>query len=421
MNEKTRLKNKMFDILPKLLLCVLVLGFCLFVGAASIHLFLGGMQGFNIFKPSTYGQARKAIDSAYAAGLLAAEENPQKANDPTKPQTKTMDGALKSTFVDINGLATKALGQRELNSIIKLDNGYITAYLPQPQDLAHQLQKTAQLNQFVQEKGGKFVFVMAPHLINKYQPLLPPGFVDYFNQTADEFLAGLAAAGVATIDLREIMHSQGFEHYAGFFSTDHHWTPAAASWANDRVMRQMMEWGWLNAPQLDILPEDFAVVNQGVSFYGTAAERTGQAFAGQADILQCVQPKMDVPLSTKRYGEEQFSGPVPFEAVYRDWQHAEPGRVYGPDAYYLYKTTYEMTVLNENAPADNHITFICDSFGVPFQSFTSCYVKQLTAFDARQHTDIAPAVEQSDIVMVLFNPSSLDIATENQTIFNFIG
>lgn len=418
MNDRKNLKKKLFTQGPKLVLAALVLGFCLLVGISSLPLLADGLQVLDPAKPETWGAALKTIDAGYAQGLLSGS-GAANTLDPTQSRVETMDEKIKSAFVDMNGLATGALGQRELNAIVKLDNGYITAYLNEKQDLTQQVAKTVEFSQFVQQQEKHFVFVMAPHLINKYNAMLPAGVVDYFNQMADEFLQALAAAGVSTMDLREMMYQEGFDHYGGFFRTDHHWTPQAASWANDRVMRQMNEWGWLNTADLSLTPDSFAVVPDGVRFYGTAAERTGEAFAGTPDTLYSVEPTAEVSLFTKRYDEEQFSSPVPFAAVYRDWQYAEYDRVYGPDAYYLYKTSYEMNVLNETAPADNSMMLICDSFGVPFQSFASCYVRQLTSFDGRQHPDLSASVEQSDIVMVLFNPSSLDIRTENQTIFNF--
>lgn len=412
-------KKNRFDLWPKLVLGVLVMGFCLFVGIRSLGLFTGSLSLLNPTDPSTYVAVRNNMDEAYAYQMFADNTPDEEKNDPTasKPQ-KSVETQLRDAFVDINGMATDALGQRELNGVIKLDNGYITAYLPEKLDLSYQVQKTVEFYQYSQGLGKQFVFVMAPHLIDKYQPMLPAGFVDYFNEMADEFLLALDAAGVPSIDLRAQMQEAGYDHYGGFFRTDHHWTPALAAWANDRVVRTLHEWGWLNTSGITLTPEDFEQRYEGVAFYGTAAQRTGEAFAGASDTLTCLLPKQDIQLQTRRYNEEQY-GSINFEATYRDWQYAEYDRTYGPDAYYLYKSAYDITVLNEGAAVQNSVTMVCDSFGVPYQSFMSAYVRQLTCFDGRTHPDLAPAVEQSDIVMVLFNPSSLDIRTENASIFNF--
>ncbi len=396
---------------PGLVLAVLVMGFCLFVGASSIGLLAQGLRAEN---------PHSAIDEAYQTRMFqdaAPAPGAAATNDPTAPHIKSLMETLHDAFVDINGLATGAMGQRELNGVVKLNNGYISAYLPEKQDLAQQVAKTVEFSQFVQGQGKQFVFVMAPHLISKFQPLLPVGVADYHNEMADEFLQALAQAGVPAIDLRQMMRDEGFDHYGGFFRTDHHWTPAAANWASHRVMRELAAWGWMPPPT--VRPDDFAITQEGVRFYGTAAARTGEAFAGEADVLPCLSPVADIPLYTKRYSEENFSGPISFNAAYRDWQAADYTRVYGPDAYYLYKSTYQMNVLNENAAAGTSLLLVCDSFGVPFQSFAAAYVRTLTSFDGRSHPELTPAVAQSDIVMVLYNPSSLDIRTENQGIFNF--
>lgn len=412
---------------PLRILALLVVGFCLLVGGGSFHLVLESVGMIDPRDPATFAAAREAMDTGYAKGLFAepATQAPQAAEgeEPVQAESRpSLQSQLQDAFVDINGMATGALGQRELNGVVKLDNGYITQYLTEKQDLSHQIAKTVELWSYVQSQGKQFVFVMAPHLISKYQPLLPAGVTDCHNEMADEFLAALAANGVPYIDLRELMQNEGYDHYEGFFHTDHHWKPHTAAWAADRTMRTLQGWGWLNTAELGVTPEAFGQAYEGQPFYGTAAERTGHAFAGQPDVLECLVPSYETVLSIRHYvNESEFSAPMSMEELYRGFaQHAQPGQTLGPDAYYLYSTAYETVVRNEQASADNSITLVCDSFGVSFQSFMSCYTRQLIAFDGRVHPDLAPAIDQSDIVMVLLNPQSLDIRTENTEIFSFV-
>lgn len=426
---------------PNRLLALLVLGSCLFIGISSAHLLVEDLRLWDPLDPATYAQLRDSLDADYTQRLFsrpqpAASSNggssgvqagpgPQQNQEgqPNTQQAAEDDNPIKKALLGMNAMASQALGARELNGVIKLDNGYITATLTEKQDLSHQVNKTVEFSQFVEEQGKRFVFVMAPHLIDKYDPMLPTGHTDYHNEMADEFLAALAEAGVASIDVRELMHEAELNHYGGFFRTDHHWKPETAAWATDAVMRELEEWGWLDTGGITTTPEDFETAHEPVSFYGTAAERASQAFAGEADSMNCIVPTQDaaVELHWKHFekSSDEYSSEKEFEVLYRDWQYAEYDKTLEASAYYLNKTMYENSVMNAEAPIKNHLMLVCDSFGVPFQSFAACYMEEVTAFEGRWHVDFAGPVQQSDIVMVLYNPSSLDIRTDNQTIFEF--
>ncbi len=427
-------KKDRFASWPKRVLALVVMGFCLFVGIDNSHLLLDGLALLKPLEPGSYGLVRQSVDEAYTQRLFsgrqpaapppAASMGGESGAEAPPPEEdggeNTVNALLKDAFLGINGLATGAMGQRELNGIVKLDNGYICPYLSEKQDLGYQISKTLELARRAEQNGSKFVFVMAPHQIDKYDPQLPSGVTDVRNEMADDFLAALGEAGVASIDIRELMRAEGFNHYAGFFRTDHHWTPQTSVWAVDRVMRELEAWGWLDTEGIDLSLDDFGAVGEGVRFYGTNAERTGAAFAGEPpDTLYNVLPNEELTLRLRPYDGAEYDEPVSFEAAFRNWQYAVYDEVQGPDAYYLYKTLYDYHVLNESAPIQSNLTLICDSFGVPFQSFAACYVEELYCFQGRQHPDMLSSIQRSDIVMVLYTPNSLDILDEDSGIFEF--
>lgn len=58
------------------------------------------------------------------------------------------------------------------------------------------------------EKGKKFLFVLAPSQISKYDSQLPKGYKSYENDNADLFISGLIENNVPVLDLRDKMFEQ---------------------------------------------------------------------------------------------------------------------------------------------------------------------------------------------------------------------
>lgn len=117
----------------------------------------------------------------------------------------------KSAFVNLNGAVHRILGQREMNGVVKLENGYLLTTYDYQEDekLRRNADKVIQMKQYLDEKGITFLYVIPPYTSCKYDTQLPAGFQDYGNDNLDRFAEMLEAGGVELLDIRKTMREDG--------------------------------------------------------------------------------------------------------------------------------------------------------------------------------------------------------------------
>ena len=151
----------------------------------------------------------------------------------------------KGTYINFNGLMAKKLGQPLMNERITLKNGhlfYVDSKTPDPEEILHAADNIIRFHDAHTASGGNFLFVMVPSQISKYEDLLPAGYTDTTNDTADAFLSLLEQAGVPYLDLREEMHKDGLTVTDDYYSTDHHWKPQTGFWAYTKILKSWSRW-----------------------------------------------------------------------------------------------------------------------------------------------------------------------------------
>ena len=121
----------------------------------------------------------------------------------------------KSSFVNMNGAIHRFLGQREMNDVIKLENGYLfkTFEYKEDENLQHNVERIIELSNYLDNQGIAFLYVIPPYTSGKYDSQLPEGISDYGNNNLDRFAKMLKDGGVEPLDLRETMHEDGIDNY----------------------------------------------------------------------------------------------------------------------------------------------------------------------------------------------------------------
>lgn len=99
----------------------------------------------------------------------------------------------KFQFVNLNGAVRNALGQQEMNGVIKLNNGYLLTTIPYSSDTYLQTcaDKVNNLKRYCEKRGTELVYVSTPYTSGKYDSELPGGVEDYGNDNIDRFIAML--------------------------------------------------------------------------------------------------------------------------------------------------------------------------------------------------------------------------------------
>jgi len=380
---------------------VLALAFLLYIAYIGITALPPALAGVVASRTSNPGilAARSAMDAEYKAMLNFSD--PLLAN--------------KGTYINLNGLMARSLGQRYMNVRIRLQNGHLAGVISQ-RDVSPAADELIKLHNRVAADGKAFLFVLAPSQISKYENLLPVGYEDFSNQNSDDLLARLRQADVPVLDLRDAMHNDGISHADAFFVTDHHWTPETGLWAYTKIVERLTADGTI--PAVDFMYTDLAQFRSEVYrdwFLGSSGKRTGRFFAG-ADDFSIVTPLFDTSLSVSVPSREVYKQGSFAEISYDHTANAKDFFVAGPYTGYGHGDEGFTAYRNALAPVDMKLLSIGDSFGnIPF-TFLPLVISSCDELDMRAYTDDFAQYYETydpDIVIVLVNNET--VVQENTT------
>lgn len=319
----------------------------------------------------------------------------------------------KGTYINLNGLMAKLLRQPMVNNQLLLKNGHlasVTSKSPDPEEIRQAADHIIRFHDDHSASGGRFLFVMVPSQVSKYEDLLPAGFCDTANDTADQFLALLDEAGVPYLDLREELHEDGISITDAYFATDHHWTPQTGFWAYGKILKKM--------EQMDIIgpvdsfytdPSNYRFETYSDSFLGSSGRRTGIYFAGLDDSI-LIRPNFETDISIRipkrnlelrgRYEDVSYSNDVQYDYDHPDFYQENLYGLYG------WGDTPITHWRNEQAPEEGRFLLIGESFGnIPF-GLMSIYLSSCDEVDLRHFTDDFPGYYRDydpDTVIVEIN------------------
>ena len=315
----------------------------------------------------------------------------------------------KGTYVNLNGLMARIIGQRYMNKRVKLENGHLAAMV-KPQDVTLPAIQLTKLYTHQKEKDKDFLYVLAPDQVPKYEDILPAGYKSYSNQNADDLLETLRKNDVPVLDLREEMLNEKIDHTDAFFVTDHHWKPETGFWAYTKIIDQLVQTGAMNpidSVYTDINEYEIEVYKD--FFLGSAGKRTGSYYAG-VDDFSFIFPKFETDFSL-----ELPSRSISLHGDFRDIAYDTSCIVYDyfsarvHDSYghgqYGYKH-YN----NEMAPSDLKVLIIGDSFSRVPCTFLPLVFNSCNQFDMRYFEgDFEECYYEynPDVVIVLTTPASV--------------
>lgn len=383
---------------PSRLLAVLFLLFIGYVACEPFPQFLSNTKAFITegISPRNY---IRSIDDQYS-GMLSTEKE--------KPLLQS-----KGTYINLNGLMANLLGQPMMNDRVTLKNGHLASLVSwrySQEEIENAGENISRFAQRQLSQGKQFLFVMVPSQISKYEDLLPTGYTDTTNETADILLELLTQNGVPCLDLRETMHSEGMTQADAYFTTDHHWKPQTGFWAYTKMLEALQQFDVI-APVDSFYTDsgNFEFVTYEKTFLGSSGKRTGIYYAGLDDSI-FIRPKFDTEISvtipnrgldlTGRYEDTAYNTDVETDYSHPDY--------FNENAYGLYGwgDTSLTQWRNEHAPENAKVMLIGESFGnVPF-SLMSLYFTSCDELDMRHYTDNFAeyyASYQPDIVILEVN------------------
>lgn len=323
----------------------------------------------------------------------------------------------KYCFVDFNGLIRNLLGQREMNGIAKLKNGYL--FMPEPCSSNDYLQNCADrvipFKKYLEDRGAVLVYAATPATPDKYDPQLPIGIEDHSNDNIDRFLKMLADRGIDTIDFRESMHNDGVDHYEMMYKTDHHWTTKAGFYGYTVIEEYLKNKIGCSIDDRVSNINNYTVTTYDEWHLGSRGQRTGKHFGG-IDDFDVIIPNFDTNIINVDMGN---TGTVA-EMININQQSKRDLRKSA------YDTIYGGTVgdfINIDAKNDVKILFITDSFGRVLSPYLTEGVREVKYVYDGDVSAVTPELIEEynpDVVIMMYYYRMLNEAVEFRP-FNFNG
>ena len=309
----------------------------------------------------------------------------------------------KDAFINLNGSLRILFGQREMNGVVKLGNGWLTEPLERCSDDRITLfaNRTAAFNRYLENRGTALLYVSPPYTGSKFDPQLPAGVEDYSNDNIDRLLLSLNAAGIDTLDIREKLHTDGIDEYQMMYRTDHHWTTEAGFYTYGFLEKYIAEkTGCETDPRVSD-PEFYMISDYG-KWIGSRGLRTGVSFAG-TDSFTLFEPKFE----TRFRNEAGETGSLSDFFLITD-PARDPNRVetYFYDAV-LGWGNYMGHYTNLNSPNNVRVLIISDSFAKAVNPYLIMGFREVNSMFDSFVCDITPQVIEAydpDVVIMLYYP-----------------
>ena len=321
-------------------------------------------------------------------------------------------------FVQLNGAIRNALGQREMNNVIKLNNGWLTTPLERCPDenIAAFVNRTASFRDYLEKRGTSLLYVSPPYTGSTYDPELPAGIEDFSNDNIDRLLAGFRAAGIDTLDIREALHEDGISEYDMMYRTDHHWTTGAGFYTYKILEKYIAEkTGCETDPRVSDI-NNYKMTDYG-KWIGARGLRTGVSFAG-TDEFTLIEPVFETSIRNP----EGKTGSIPDFFIDRD-PDRDPDKVeqYTYDDI-LGSGIYMGHYTNLLSRNDVRILIISDSFSKAVNPFLIMGFREVTGLlDSFICENVTPELIEKydpDVVIMLYYPQYINSGSGS---FDFCG
>lgn len=150
-------------------------------------------------------------------------------------------------FIEIYSFLQVLLDKREINNfdIIRDEDGYLhyaSFFREEPTKLKEYARRVKRMQDFVEERGTKVLFCVAPSKYMYGENNLRKGLqASNPDDIVNELLFHLNRYGVETLDYRKYIPNETMSLQEAFFRTDHHWTIPAAFEATKILVETMEE------------------------------------------------------------------------------------------------------------------------------------------------------------------------------------
>ena len=204
-----------------------------------------------------------------------------------------------------------------------------------------------------------------------------------------------------------MMHEEDMDHYDAFFKTDHHWKIETAFWAFTKIVEQTGS----DIPKGYLSMESYNTEKTEAVILGSNGRKTGYLYGG-LDDMTIITPGFDTSVRFVAE-EENIDREGSFEEAYLFYERLNGDSIYETAQYDIYLgRDYGLCSLEcQNAPSDQKILIIKDSYARPVITFMGTVYSRVDVIDMRYYEgNVYEYVEQTqpDMVIVMYNPYMLN-------------
>ena len=273
---------------------------------------------------------------------------------------------LRDFWIKVKSTTDLAVGKRESNGVY-LGKGSRLMEQFQAPEAANLAQTLSGLQAFAARHADLEQFALiAPTAVNVYRddlPLWAPA--EDQNAALDPLYAGMAAAGIQTIDVRGAFDAAKGDGL--YYRTDHHWTTGAAYLAFQTA-----------APFLGLDAGAVTYERHPVTedFQGTLASKSG-FLGGVTESIEVYFPQSDIACVVT-YVEEQVKTASPYDSQ----------KLATKDAYAVFLGgNHALIDIQTSAETDRKLLLVKDSYANCFLPFLLPYYQEIVVVDPRYYYD----------------------------------
>lgn len=305
---------------------------------------------------------------------------------------KSENLVFRDELININGLYARVTGRNLYNEVLRMKNGMLnysdTVLNPKSLLLTEEV---SDFKSYIEEKGGKFIYVQFPGKYDSNNLLIPDGINMQIPKEINGLMDQFQRAGIDIINEQPLFTETQADLERYFYRTDHHWKPTAAF----RGTRILMEHLQTLFPEENYMTDVMDLQNWSIheipeQFLGSRGRRVGVYYAG-LDPLEWMTPDFPTNVSFY-YPQDRLFLKGNYEKAFIREQYLEPGgNKLETDYYNVYLgNNYPYVQTRNSTPAsDQKVLLIHDSFGLPVISFLSLIFREVDSIDPRSYEGLS--------------------------------
>ena len=291
------------------------------------------------------------------------------------------------SFVNINGLAHRAMGQKLMNGAVKGENDNLfletdVDFNFDPEYERGNVDDAVKILKAAEQEGAETLYVQRPMKFIEGRDALPYGMTVEYNAQYDYWCDAIQSRGINVVDLRETIGDS-----IEFYKTDHHWTVETSFFAAQNILKNLDTFnkGGFTYNKKFFEEDNYDIIEYKNSFLGSEGVKTGEYYVGKDDF-NIMEPEFYTNISFKHYvgGECTIDKSGEFMNAFIDEPLLENQDYYNKYNACIYGGYVESVIKNHQGGNGKKVLLISDSFARPMVMYLSLAFSETRYLDPQE-------------------------------------